>query len=151
MLKIKGFKKIENESDFMLITSQIRDNIEKNLKSIGARVIADENRIEFKRIIKNTTHTGNNYTNAMKIFREGEFIIENVDENFIGLRYSVNSEFLIFQSIGFGILIGLFVFSIPVSIYLGLSISLLIFIIGYLWIKYRVHIIVKNSLPDKRK
>ena len=127
-----------------------KKKIQEKLKELEAKSQVRIDTIEFERIVRNTTHSGKNKTEALKILREGFIRIEKKGVHKIQIFWEVKLDTLLFLSIMAGLVIGLVVglsgSKIVLSIISGLLFSILAYSIGYAVIKMKIDKIVETSV-----
>ncbi len=148
MLKLR-YKKEILTTDYNVDSNRIISNLKFFLNESEARHIVEGNKINFKRIVRRSTHTGSNRYEAMKIFREGTIEVTG-DNNKIIVDSVVQLDALIFMSIlmgsMFGFLSKVFVQNGLMKLFLiGLACSLIFYILGYFWIRLTIKEIIDNS------
>lgn len=141
-------KKVQGNAD--LYIESFMKKIQGKLNELEAKSEVKIDTIEFKRIVRNTTHSGKNKIEALKILREGFVRIEKNGSYKIQIFWEVKLETLLFLSIMVGLIIGLLVgltdSGIVLSIITGLLFSLIKYFIGYLVIKMKIDRIVETSV-----
>ena len=98
-------KTIHVNSD--LYIESFKKKIQETLSNFEAQSEIQNETIKFKRIVRNTTHSGQNKIEAMRILREGLIKIERIDSKKIRIFWEVNWDSLLFLSIAIGLVIGL--------------------------------------------
>ena len=140
-------KTIHVNSD--LYIDSFKKKIQEALRNFEAQSEIQNDTIKFKRIVRNTTHSGQNKIEAMKIVREGLIKIVRVDSNKIRIFWEVKLDSLVFLSISIGLLIGLIaVFAssmIITSMIIGLLFSIITYFIGCSIVKSKIDEIVATS------
>nr|WP_321358067.1 hypothetical protein [uncultured Draconibacterium sp.] len=144
-------KTIHVDSD--LYIDSFKKKIQETLRNFEAQSEIQNDTIKFKRIVRNTTHSGQNKIEAMKIVREGLIRIERIDSTKIRIFWEAKLDSLLFLSISIGLVIGLiagFASSmIIISIIIGLLFSTITYFIGCSIVKSKVDEIVATSiLPE---
>jgi hypothetical protein len=133
-----------------LYIDYFKEKIQETLRNFEAQSEIQNNTIKFKRIVRNTTHFGQNIIEAMKILREGLIRIERVDSKKIRIFWEVKLNSLLFLSITIGLVIGLIaVFAssmIMISIIIGLLFSTIMYFIGCSIVKSKIDEIVTTSI-----
>lgn len=141
-------KTIQVNSD--LYIDSFKKKIQETLKNFEAQSEIQNDTIKFKRIVRNTTHSGQNKIEAMKILREGLIGIERIDSKKIRIFWEVKLDSLLFLSISIGLVIGLiagFASSmIIISMIIGLLFSIIIYFIGCSIVKSKIDEIVATSI-----
>ncbi len=141
-------KTIHVNSD--LYIDSFKKKIQETLRSFEAQSEIQNDTIKFKRIVRHTTHSGQNKIEAMKILREGLIRIEKVDSMKIRIFWEVKLDSLLFLSISIGLVIGLiagFASSmIIISMIIGLLFSTIMYFIGYSIVKSKINEIVATSI-----
>lgn len=141
-------KRIPGNAD--LYIESCMKKIQWKLKELEARSEVKINTIEFERTVRNTTHSGENKREALKILREGFVRIEKNGSNKIQIFWEVKLDILLFLSIMVGLIIGLIVgfidSGIVLSIITGLLFSIMVYFIGYSVIKIKIDRIVETSV-----
>ncbi|WP_319479351.1 hypothetical protein [uncultured Draconibacterium sp.] len=141
-------KRIPGNAD--LYIESFMKKIQWKLKELEARSEVKINTIEFERTVRNTTHSGENKREALKILREGFVRIEKNGSNKIQIFWEVKLDILLFLSIMVGLIIGLIVgfidSGIVLSIITGLLFSIMVYFIGYSVIKIKIDRIVETSV-----
>jgi len=141
-------KKINGNPD--LYIESFKKKIQSQLRIIEARSEILNNTIIFKRIVRNTTHSGMNKIEAMKILREGLIQIEKVAPNKIKISWEIKLDSLLFVTILVGLAVGLIArFSdstIAISIVYGLIFSVAVYFVGYTFIKTKIDRIIESSI-----
>ena len=127
-----------------------RKKIQGKLRLFEAQSEIQNDTIKFKRIVRNTTHSGQNKIEAMKILREGLIRIEKIDSKRIRIFWEVQLDSLLFLSILIGFVIGLIVgfasSMILISMVIGLGSSTIVYFIGCSFIKSEIDEIVATSI-----
>jgi len=127
-----------------------RKKIQGKLRLFEAQSEIQNDTIKFKRIVRNTTHSGQNKIEAMKILREGLIRIEKIDSKRIRIFWEVQLDSLLFLAILIGLVIGLiagFASSmILISMVIGLGSSTIVYFIGCSLIKSEIDEIVGTSI-----
>ena len=141
-------KTIHVNSD--LYIDSFKKKIQETLRSFEAQSEIQNDTIKFKRIVRNTTNSGLNKIEAMKILREGLIRIERIDSKKIRIFWEVKLDSLLFLSISTGLVIGLiagFASSmIIISMIIGLLFSTIIYFIGCSIVKSKIDEIVATSI-----
>lgn len=141
-------KTIHVNSDVYI--DSFKKKIQETLKNFDARSEIQNDTIKFKRIVRITTHSGQNKIDAMKIVREGLIGIERIDSKKIKIFWEVKLDSLLFLSISIGLLIGAiagFVSSmIIISLIIGLLFSAIMYFIGCSIVKSTIDDIVATSI-----
>jgi hypothetical protein len=141
-------KTIHVNSD--LFIDSFKKKIQGKLRLFEAQSEIQNDTIKFKRIVRNTTHSGQNKIEAMKILREGLIRIEKIDSKRIRIFWEVQLDSLVFLSILIGLVIGLiagFASSmILISMVIGLGSSTIAYFIGCSLIKSEIDEIVGTSI-----
>nr|WP_319511012.1 hypothetical protein [uncultured Draconibacterium sp.] len=141
-------KAIHVNSDVYI--DSFKKKIQETLKNFDARSEIQNDTIKFKRIVRITTHSGQNKIEAMKIVREGLIGIERIDSKKIKIFWEVKLDSLLFLSISIGLLIGAiagFVSSmIIISLIIGLLFSAIMYFIGCSIVKSTIDDIVATSI-----
>jgi hypothetical protein len=141
-------KAIDVNSD--LYIDSFKKKVQETLRNFEAQSEIQNDTIKFKRIVRNTTHSGQNKIEAMKIFREGLIRIERVDSEKIRIFWEVKLDSLLFLSISIGLVIGLIaVFTssmIIISMIIGLLFSTITYFIGCSIVKSKIDEIVATSI-----
>lgn len=139
---------IDIDSD--LYIDSFKKKIQESLRNIDARSEFHNDTIKFKRIVRNTTHSGQNKMEAMKILREGLIRIERMDSKQIKIFWTVKLNSLLLLSITIGLAIGLiagFASSmIIISMIIGLLFSTLMYFIGCSMVKSKIDEIVAAAI-----
>lgn len=140
-------KKIHGNSD-MYIKSFLK-KVQEKLLELETKSVLNNNSIQFERIVRNTTHSGQNKIEASKILRKGFIQIEKNGSHKIQILWEVKLDTLLFLSIMAGLIIGLLTgftgSGIVVSIITGLLFSIIVYFIGYAVIKIKIDRIVETS------
>jgi hypothetical protein len=140
-------KTIHVNSD--LYIDSFKKKIQGTLRNFEAQSEIQNDTIKFKRIVRNTTHSGQNKIEAMKILREGLIRIERIDSKKIRIFWEVKLDSLLFLSISIGLVIGLiagFASSmIIISMIIGLLFSTITYFIGCAIVKSKIDEIVEAS------
>ncbi|WP_319500683.1 hypothetical protein [uncultured Draconibacterium sp.] len=140
-------KTIHEDSD--LYIDSFKKKIQETLRNFEAQSEIQNDTITFKRIVRNTTHSGQNKFEAMKLVREGIIRIERIDATKIRIFYEVKLDALLFLSLSIGLLIGLiagFASSmILISMLIGLLFSTITYFIGCSIVKSKIDEIVATS------
>ena len=133
-----------------LYIDSFKKKIWKTLKDFEAQSEIQNDTIKFKRIVRITTHSGQNKIEAMKMLREGIIRIEKIDSKKIRIFWEVKLDSLLLLSISIGLLIGLiagFASSmIIISIIIGLLFTSITYFIGGSIIKSKIDEIVSISI-----
>ena len=133
-----------------LYIDSFKKKIQEALRNFEAQSEIQNDTIKFKRIVRATTHSGQNKIEAMKIVREGLIRIERIDSKKIRISWEVKLNSLLFLSISIGLLIGLvagFASSmIIISIIIGLLFSTIMYFIGCSIVKSKIDEIVATSI-----
>ena len=133
-----------------LYIDSFKKKIQETLRNFEAQSEIQKDSIKFKRIVRNTTHSGQNKIEAMKILREGLIRIERIDSKKIRIFWEVKLDSLLFLSISIGIVIGLiagFASSmIIISVIIGLLFSTIMYFIGCSIVKSKIDKIVASSI-----
>ncbi len=133
-----------------LFIYSFRKKIQEQLRIIEARTEIQDDTILFKRIVRNTTHSGMNKVEAMKILREGSIQIKKMGSNRIKVIWKIKIDSLLFMSVFSGLVIGLMVgftgSTIITSIACGLASSVIVFSVGYVWIGVEIDRIMESSI-----
>ena len=141
-------KTIHVDSD--LYIDSLKKKIQETLRNFEAQSENQNDTIKFKRIVRNTTHSGQNKIEAMKILREGLIRIERIDSTKIRIFWEAKLDSLLFLSISIGLVIGLiagFASSmIIISIIIGLLFSTITYFIGCSIVKSKIDEIVATSI-----
>ena len=141
-------KTIHVNSD--LYIDSFKKKIQETLRNFEAQSEIQNDTIKFKRIVRNTTHSGQNKIEAMKILREGLIRIEKVDSKKIRIFWEVKLDSLLFLSISTGLVIGLiagFASSmIIISMIIGLLFSTIAYFIGGSIVKSKIDEIIATSI-----
>lgn len=132
-----------------LYIDSFKKQIQETLRNFEAQSEIQNDTIKFKRMVRNTTHSGQNKFEAMKIVREGLIRIERVDAAKIRIFWEVKLDALLFLSISIGLLIGLlagFASSmILIAMLIGLLFSTITYFIGCSIVKSKIDEIVNTS------
>ena len=144
-------KKIHGNSD--LYIDSLMKKIQGKLRNIEAQSETTNDTIIFKRIVRSTTHSGENQREAMKILRDGRIRIRKINSNKIEIFWEVKLDTLLFLSITIGlvlgIVLGLFVESgvlmIISSIIIGLFFSTITYLFGLNSILTTINEILETS------
>ena len=141
-------KTIHVNSD--LFIDSFKKKIQGKLRLFDAQSEIQNDTIKFKRIVRNTTHSGQNKIEALKILREGLIRIEKIDSKRIQIFWEVQLDSLLFLSILIGLVIGSiagFASSmILISMVIGLGSSTIVYFIGCSLIKSEIDEIIETSL-----
>ena len=141
-------KKIHGNSD-LYIKSFIK-KVQGKLRELEAKSVLNNDTIQFERIVRNTTHSGQNKIEALKILREGFVRIEKNGSHKIKIFWEVKLDTLLFLSVMVGLIIGLVTgfagSGIALSIITGLLFSIIAYFIGYSVVKIRIDQIVETSM-----
>ncbi|WP_163322357.1 hypothetical protein [Draconibacterium mangrovi] len=140
-------KTIHEDSD--LYIDSFKKKLQETLRTFEAQSEIQNDTITFKRIVRNTTHSGQNKIDAMKLVREGIIRIERIDTTKIRIVWEVKLDALLFLSISIGLLIGLltlFVSSmILISMIIGLLFASITYFIGCSIVKSQIDKIVNTG------
>ena len=140
-------KTIHVNSD--LFIDSFKKKIQGKLRLFDAQSEIQNDTIKFKRIVRNTTHSGQNKIEALKILREGLIRIEKIDSKRIQIFWEVQLDSLLFLSILIGLVIGLIaVFAssmILIAMVIGLGSSTIVYFIGCSLIKSEIDEIIETS------
>ena len=133
-----------------LYIDSFKKKVQEQLRIIEARTEVRKDTMLFKRIVRNTTHSGMNKVEAMKILREGSIQIEKHGTNRIKIIWEIKTDSLIFMSVVSGLVGGL-VFGFAgstmiLSIVFGLVSSVILFFVGYAWIGAEIDRIMESSI-----
>ncbi|WP_321997767.1 hypothetical protein [Draconibacterium orientale] len=132
-----------------LYIDSFKKQIQETLRNFEAQSEIQNDTIKFKRLVRNTTHSGQNKFEAMKIVREGLIRIERIDAAKIRIFWEVKLDALLFLSISIGLLIGLlagFASSmILIAMLIGLLFSTITYFIGCSIVKSKIDEIVNAS------
>ena len=132
-----------------LYIDSFKKQIQETLRNFKAQSEIQNDTIKFKRLVRNTTHSGQNKFEAMKIVREGLIRIERIDAAKIRIFWEVKLDALLFLSISIGLLIGLlagFASSmILIAMLIGLLFSTITYFIGCSIVKSKIDEIVNAS------
>ncbi len=141
-------KTIHVNSD--LYIDSFKKKIQETLKNFEAQSEIQNDTIKFKRIVRNTTHSGQNKIEAMKILREGLIRIEKVDSKKIRIFWEVKLDSLLFLSIstglGIGLIAGFASSMIIISMIIGLLFSTIAYFIGGSIVKSKIDEIIATSI-----
>lgn len=141
-------KKINGNSDLYIVAFTKR--LQEKLKNIEAKSEIQNDTIAFKRVVRNTTHSGINKIEALKILREGFVRIEKVDSNKVQIFLEVKLDVILFLSFLIGLFIGLITAfagsSFSLSIIIGLLFSIVTYLIGCSIIQRKIDEIVSSSM-----
>jgi hypothetical protein len=141
-------KKIHGNSD--LYIKSFMKKVQEKLQELDAKSVLNNGTIQFERIVRNTTHSGQNKIEALKILREGFVQIEKNGSHKIQIFWEVKLDTVLFLSIMVGLIIGLIAgftdSGIVLSIITGLLFSILVYLIGYSVIKIRIDRIIETSI-----
>ena len=141
-------KRVQGNAD-LYIESFIK-KIQEKLKELEAKSEVKNDTIKFKRIVRNTTDSGENKREALKILREGFVRIEKNGSHKIQIFWEVKLDTLLFLSIMVGLIIALIVgftgSGIVLSIITGLLFSIIVYFIGCSVIKIKIDRIVETSV-----
>jgi len=141
-------KTIHVNSD--LYIQSFKKNIQGKLRILEAQSETQNDTILFKRVMRSTTHSGQNKIEALKILREGLIGIERIDSKRIRIFWEVKLDSLLFLSIVIGFIIGLIAgfasSKIIISMIIGLLFSTISYFIGCAVIKSKIDEMVKKSI-----
>ena len=142
MLKLRYRKEILT-TDFNVDSNRIISNLKFFLSENESRHIVDGNKIGFKRIVRRSTHTGNNKYEAIKIFREGSIEQRRLNDK-IMIDSEVRLETLAFMAFLISIMVGIvshiFIhIGLIIGLFVGIICFILFFLIGYI----RICLIIK--------
>ncbi len=150
LLKYSNTKEKTASGNSDLYIDSFQKKIIGRLKNIEATSEIQGNTVLFKRIVRNTTHSGKNKMEALKILREGIIKIEKIDSKHLKIYWEVNLDTIIFLSFLIGLFIGLMVQFAGSIILISLISGLLFFIISYFIgcsiIKAKIDRIVEESI-----
>ena len=150
LLKYSNTKEIEIKIEPDLYIDFVKKSIQGRLRIIDSKSEIQNNILLFKRVVRNTTHYGENQREAWKILREGLIRIEKIGSNRIRIYWEVKLDILIFLSILIGLLLGLigFVSSIGIfwNIIIGFTIIIITYIVGFLIVKTEIDGIIETSI-----
>ena len=126
-------------------------NLKHQLNSDDFSTEIKSNEIEFQKILRTSTHTGKNVSDAFNLLKSGKFILKDTENNSFLISYYVNVNHLIFFSIIIGVLIGLAtgisgIQSTFFSILTSMLIAFLIILIGLFSMKLKMSEIIKFSV-----
>lgn len=126
-------KKIHGNSDKYI--KSFMKKVQEKLQELDAKSELNNGTIQFERIVRNTTHSGQNKIEALKILREGFVRIEENGAHKIQILWEVKLDTLLFLSIMVGLIVGLIVgftdSGIVLSIITGLLFSIITYFVGY--------------------
>ena len=133
-----------------LYIDSFKKKIQETLRNFEAQSEIQNDTIKFKRIVRNTTDSGENKREALKFLREGFIRIERVDSKKIRIFWEVKLDSLLFLSISIGLvicLIAVFASSmIIISMIIGLLFSTVMYFIGCSIVKSKIDEIVATSI-----
>jgi hypothetical protein len=133
-----------------LYIDSFKKKILETLRNLETQAEIQNDTIKFKRIVRNTTHSGQNKIEAMRIVREGLIRIERIDSKKIRISWEIKLDSLLFLSISFGLVIGLiagFASSmIIISMIIGLLFSTVMYFVGCLIVKSKIDEIIATSI-----
>ncbi len=150
LLKYSNTRELTVKGNPDLFIDSFRKMIQAQLEIIEAKSEIQNNSIKFKRIVRNTTHSGMNKLEALKILREGLIRIAKKDSRKVEIFWEVNLDTLVFLSFLVGAVIGLLVAlvssSLTVSMLIGLLFSMIAYFIGGSSIKAKIDEIIETSI-----
>jgi len=133
-----------------LYIDSFKKEIRETLKNFEAQSEIQNDTIKFKRIVRITTHFGQNKIEAMKMLREAIIRIEKIDSKKIRIFWEVKLDSLLLLSISIGLLIGLiagFASSmIIISMIIGLLFTSITYFVGCSIVKSKIDKIVAISI-----
>jgi hypothetical protein len=139
--------KVQNQEQYMAV---FRQRIQEKLKAIECRPEIVGETILFKRIVRNTTHSGMNKVEAMKILREGSIRIGKPDSGKIKIYWKVKLDAILFLSILTGMVIaviaGFASSKLIISIAIGVLFSIITYFAGCSVIKSKIDGLVETSV-----
>ncbi|KJF42932.1 hypothetical protein [Draconibacterium sediminis] len=132
-----------------LYIDSFKNKIQERLRNFEAQSEIQNDTITFKRMVRNTTHSGQNKIEAMKLVREGLIRIERVDTTKIRIVWEVKLDALLFLSISVGLVIGLLALfassMILISMLIELLFSSIMYFIGCSIVKSQIDKIVATG------
>lgn len=139
--------------DYLANCERLNDSVVECLDRMNVRSELHANKICFKNIRKNSTDSGENKSDAMKLLREGEIYFSENSSNEIKISWKINLEYLIFMSVMFGVVVGFiswfyFGYSLALGLLLLISLSALVYIIGCFLINEKMNYLVERVLKD---
>lgn len=141
-------KRVQGNAD--LYVESFMKKVQEKLHDLDSKSELNNGTIQFKRIVRNTTDSGENKREALKILREGFVRIEKNGSHKIQIFWEVKLNILLFLSIMVGLINGLIVgfidSGIVLSIITGLLFSIIVYFIGYTVIKIKIDRIVETSV-----
>lgn len=139
--------KVQNQEQYM---TAFRQRIQEKLKAIECRSEIVGDTIHFKRIVKNTTNSGMNKVEAMKIMREGSISIEKINSGKIKIVWKVKLDAILVLSILIGIVIaviaGFASSRLIISMAIGVLFSIITYFSGCSVIKSKIDELVETSV-----
>ena len=139
--------KVQNQDQYMAVFIQ---RIQEKLKAMECRPEIVGDTIHFKRIVRNTTHSGMNKVEAMKILREGSVRIERMNSGKIKIYWKVKLDAVLFLSVLTGIVItviaGFAGSKLIISLAVGVLFSIIAYFAGCTLIKSRIDELVETSV-----
>jgi hypothetical protein len=144
---LKKMIKDQNQDQYIAV---FRKRIQEKLKAIECRSEIEGDTIHFKRIVRNTTHSGMNKVEAMKILREGAIGIERMNSGKIKIYWKVKLDAILFLSILTGIVIaviaGFASSKLIISMAIGVLFSIITYFAGCSVIKSKIDELVESSV-----
>lgn len=133
-----------------LYIDSFKKKIQETLINFEAQSEIQNDTIKFNRIVRNSTHSGQNKLEAMKMLREVLIRIERIDSEKIRIFWEVKLDSVLFLSISIGLVIGLiagFASSmIIIPMMIGLLFSTIMYFIGCSIVKSKIDKIVADSI-----
>lgn len=140
---------IKNVKDSSSCVRLFFSNIQNDLQTEGYSTEFCNNTLIFKRLVRNTTHSGMNKVEALKVFREGLFRIEIKAPDIIEIYCEVSLEHLLFFSCLTGLIIGCIVMvnsNIVIAFFIAILIALLNLSIGRYLIQSNIDNIIGRQI-----
>ncbi|MDX8338276.1 hypothetical protein SLH46_03705 [Draconibacterium sp. IB214405] len=140
-------KTIHVNSDVYI--DSFKKKIQETLRDFEAQSEIENDTIKFKRIVRSTTHSGQNKIEAMKLVREGLIRIERIDSTKIRIFWEVKLDAVLFLSVSIGLLIGLIAgfagSMILISTIIGLLFSAIMYFVGCSIVKSKINELITSS------
>ncbi len=139
--------------DYLANCERLNHSVVECLDRMNVRSEIHANKICFKNIRKNSTDSGENKSDALKLLREGEIYFSENSSNEIKISWKINLEYLLFMSVLFGVVVGFiawfyFGYSLVLGLLLLISLSVLVYIIGCFLIKEKMNSLIDRVLMD---
>ena len=151
-MRITNIEILNSNSESASFITEIINNLDFELTSNNFRKRKNSTSIEFHRILKRTTNTGNNNRESLKLLRTGKIELKNCGQGKFTIRTSIKLDHLIFLTLISGLALFSVLWILNIQLFATIMISIiemiLIFLFGLFRMKEQINKIIEKAIKN---